>query len=194
MNEKTVAPGGSGAVAGDGSAVWRTPHIVGLAVAFFLGSAVGLYGGRSRLPATAAPGTDSAPHAVPVPPPPSDLPDGVSADAAAGLAALQDGRYAEAEEALARAGMAPNAPPALYVFHAVAKEGAGDAAGAESLIGNDPTRLALLREIGREAFLEHQDITIAGPAYRLYLRFAPDTEPNRGMMRQAVSLWEETRK
>ncbi|MEK8023908.1 MAG: hypothetical protein AAB229_08895 [Candidatus Hydrogenedentota bacterium] len=105
-----------------------------------------------------------------------------------GMQNVQAGEYERAVPLLAEAAKDMDAP-ALRVFQAIAAEGAGRTPQAKSFLKGD-SDVELLRSIGREAFMEHQDFNIAGPAYQLYLKVRPN-DPSRPMMENAVKIWKE---
>lgn len=109
-------------------------------------------------------------------------------NAIVGMQFVQSGDYRRAASLLANASKEIDAP-ALRIFQAIAAEGAGESAKARSFLKGD-SDVDLLRSIGREAFMEHQDFNIAGPAYQLYLKARPN-DPSRAMMENAVKVWKE---
>lgn len=129
------------------------------------------------MPASGAPAGDAGSFDANIPP-----------GAVEGLAAMREGDYAAARAALQKAG-GSNPDAAIRILQAVAAEGAGDAATAATLVRGD-SEIAKLRQLARDAFLQNQDIAIAGPAYQLYLRLNP-SEPNQAMMKSTIDMWKQ---
>lgn len=137
------------------------------AAAFAIGMALGHHLGERKTAVASMPA--SMPVSAPVQSPPIEGPT------IEGMVALQQGDYEKAASLLTDP-----------VLRAIALEGAGR--GDEITLGD--ADIDRVRIIGRSAFIEHQDIAIAGPAYQLYLRLRPETD-NREMMENAVRLWKE---
>lgn len=168
-----------------------------ITAAFVIGFAVGHTVGQSSAKVAAQPSIAAAPHSTPPHPLPPGTPSApptndVDPAAMGGLAAMQQGNYAEAVRLLATAAKEHPETP-LNIFHAIALEGAGESGKARSLLTTD-SDIEQVRAIGRQAFMEQNDIFIAGPAYQLYLQLRPQTA-NREMMENAIRLWkgEETK-
>jgi len=151
-----------------------------IVAAFIFGFAFGHNVGQSSVKIIPLP----PPH--PVHPPVAAMEShGIDSDAIAGLSSMQQGKYTEAASFLKNA-------PDLKIFYAIALEGAGQSLEAKKILATD-SDIEQVRNIGRKAFLEHNDILIAGPAYQLYLQMRPQPE-NREMMENAIRLWKEERK
>lgn len=157
-----------------------------IAAALIFGFVIGhRTGAREQPPALAPVQSPTAPMPPDHPPVVENSP--VDSAAIAGLRFLQEGRYAEAAAVL---GDLPKSGTTLHIFEAIALEGAGKTSAAEKLLKTGAD-IEELRSIGRQAFMEHQDIAIAGPAYQLFLRLRPNTE-NKPMMENAVRAWKES--
>lgn len=181
------------------------PRIVFLIVAAFLaGLAIGYKSGKtesrveavqSAITAAAAVAASSNPAAAisgaaptnsgTLAPPGQALSPSES-QAVAGLLALRSGDYAASIPFLDAAADGISAPE-LTAFRATAREGAGLRREAEGLLKTD-SEIEAVRAIARDAFMQHQDFMIAGPAYQLYLRLRPNAA-QAPMMKQAIEMW-----
>lgn len=113
--------------------------------------------------------------------------------AIAGMQRVQAGQYAAAMPLLAEAAADKDlSAPVIRIFQAIAAEGAGQTPKAKSFLKSD-SDVEVLRSIAKEAFMQHQDYNIAGPAYQLYLKMRPN-DPSRPMMENAVKVWTEGQK
>lgn len=176
------------------------PRIVFLvAVAFLAGLAIGYKSGKtesrvevvqSAIAAAASSNpvavSGAAPENSGARQPPGQALSPSESQAVAGLLALRSGDYAASIPFLDAAAEGIDAPE-LTAFRATAREGAGRGAEAERILRTD-SEIEAVRAIARDAFMQHQDFMIAGPAYQLYLRLRP-TAAQAPMMKQAIEMW-----
>ncbi len=183
--------------------------VIVVALAFAAGTLIGYRSGRSesrvetvQAAMTAAPArpspaaasgamtTGGEPNGAPGAAPGQALTASES-QAVAGLLALRSGDYAGAVPFLEAAAEGIDAPE-LTAFRATALEGAGQGQAAERLLKTD-AEIEAVRTIARDAFMQHQDFMIAGPAYQLYLRLRPNAA-QAPMMKQAIDMWERKKR